>query len=263
MYQAIKFSTHQKIIFLILFLSLFSFAQADEQEPTYEFKDLSPIEKKEDPQISAHLDLGRKAYKSQDYNTALKELKPLAEKGNKNAQYYMGLMYANGHGLPLDTKKAEQWFDKFVQQIGMDGKFNLGVMYYQGSGVPQNYEIAINWFKKAAKDGDYEAQFNLGYFYENGYGAEEDLKEAIKWYQEAANHGLAQAQIKLGEFYSDGYGVAQNNVQAYFWLSLAAEQGNKEATEFRDSIAKEMTKKQIDEAIALTKQWSPTSLPMK
>ena len=38
------------------------------------------------------------AYRSSDYKTALKEWKPLAERGNSEAQYWLGVLYRNGKG---------------------------------------------------------------------------------------------------------------------------------------------------------------------
>ena len=49
--------------------------------------------------ISAQdLQKGLEAYRSSDYKTALKEWKPLAERGNSEAQYWLGVLYRNGKG---------------------------------------------------------------------------------------------------------------------------------------------------------------------
>ena len=42
---------------------------------------------------------GFRAYKSGDYATALREWRPLAEQGNADAQYNLGVMYYNGKGV--------------------------------------------------------------------------------------------------------------------------------------------------------------------
>ena len=51
---------------------------------------------------NADYDAGKTAYDRGDYATALKELKPLAEKGNAKAQSNIGLMYVKGQGVPQD-----------------------------------------------------------------------------------------------------------------------------------------------------------------
>ncbi|MGA2223464.1 MAG: tetratricopeptide repeat protein [Syntrophobacteraceae bacterium] len=54
---------------------------------------------------------GKAAYERGDYAKALKELKPLAEQGNANAQCMMGKMYNEGHGVPQDYVQAHMWFN--------------------------------------------------------------------------------------------------------------------------------------------------------
>lgn len=206
----------------------------------------------------ADLDSGREAYKSQDYEAALKEFMPLAKKGEIHAEYYMGLMYANGYGLSQDPEKAKEWFEKFCKQYEspMDARFNLGVMYFQGKGVPQNYEEAINWFKKAAEGGDSQAQYNLGLFYDNGeYGLPQDREEAAKWYRQAANQGMLSAQNRLGILYAEGRGITRDYVQSYFWFNTAAELGDESAAKSRGIVAKNMSPSQIVEAKRLTHEW--------
>jgi len=41
-----------------------------------------------------------------DNATALRLLRPLADRGDAAAQYYLGLMYANGKGVPRDYAAA-------------------------------------------------------------------------------------------------------------------------------------------------------------
>ena len=50
--------------------------------------------------MSADFEKGLDTAKRGDYATALREWKPLAEQGDADAQYNLGLMYANGHGVP-------------------------------------------------------------------------------------------------------------------------------------------------------------------
>ena len=47
----------------------------------------------------AGLDEGVAAYKQGDYATAHGEWRPLATQGNANAQFFLGFMYYNGHGV--------------------------------------------------------------------------------------------------------------------------------------------------------------------
>ena len=48
---------------------------------------------------------GQDAYNSGDYQTAIAEWQPLAESGDAEAQFGMGLLYANGFGDPSMTTR--------------------------------------------------------------------------------------------------------------------------------------------------------------
>ncbi|MCH8041685.1 MAG: sel1 repeat family protein [Nitrospinae bacterium] len=57
----------------------------------------------------ADLQAGLGAYKRSDYETALKEFRPLAEQGDVSAQYNLGEMYMLGRGVPQDYTQAYVW----------------------------------------------------------------------------------------------------------------------------------------------------------
>ena len=68
------------------------------------------------PASSADFQKGLTAYKSGDYATALRELTPLAEQGNANAQFNLGVMYNSGKGVPQDHKTAVKWWRLAAKQ---------------------------------------------------------------------------------------------------------------------------------------------------
>src|ERR1035437_5906403 len=59
---------------------------------------------------------GQMAYSQQDYKTALQFWQPLAEQGNANAQYSLGIMYDNGFGVKKDYRQAVEWFRRAAVQ---------------------------------------------------------------------------------------------------------------------------------------------------
>ena len=71
----------------------------------------------------------------------------------------------------------------------MDAQFNLGVMYADGKGVPADDQEAALWFRKAAEQGHASAQFRLGLSYANGEGVLEDDVQAYAWINLASIHG--------------------------------------------------------------------------
>ena len=165
-------------------------------------------------------------YQRGDYAKAYLLFKPTAEKGDASAQYALGVMYANGQG------------------------------------VPQDYTEAVKWYRRAAEQGDAMAQYNLGVMYDNGQGVPQDYTEAVKWYRKAAEQGEAQAQVNLGVMYYNGHGVPQDYVLAHMWFNLAfspASKGEERemAGENRDIVASKMTPAQIAEAERLAREWKP------
>ena len=56
------------------------------------------------------------AVKNGDYATALTVFRPLAEKGNADAQNALGRMYLYGLGLRQDSAAAAGWYRKAAEQ---------------------------------------------------------------------------------------------------------------------------------------------------
>ena len=54
---------------------------------------------------------GVAAYNRDDFATALREWTPLAEQGDADAQYNLGVMYRKGHGVPQDKVYAHIWYN--------------------------------------------------------------------------------------------------------------------------------------------------------
>ena len=166
---------------------------------------------------------GEKAHHRGDYATALREWQPLAKQGHAVAQYHLGLLYANGQGVPKDDAQARQWYEKAANQDHADAQVNLGSLYDYRRGVPQ------------------------------------DFKMAVRWYLRAANQRNDLAQRRLGLLYERGDGVPKDYVQAYMWYKLGAANGGKSGAIMRDELAVRMTSDQLTEANKLAREWKPKS----
>lgn len=134
-------------------------------------------------------------------------------------------------------------------------QYELGIIYANGDGVEQNYQEAVKWLRLAAEQGSSAAQATLGGLYSVGDNVPQDYNEALKWSRLAADQGNPQAQTVLGVMYALGQGVNQDFVQALMWLNLSFEQGIEEGGHFRDFIQEKMTAEQIAKAQQLTKEW--------
>ena len=56
--------------------------------------------------------------------------------------------------MPQDDAEAVRWFRKVAEQGDTDAQYNLGLMYTVGSGVPQDYVLAYMWSNLAASQGN-------------------------------------------------------------------------------------------------------------
>jgi TPR repeat protein len=206
-------------------------------------------------------------YNQQNIAEALGQCRPLAEKGDAEAQRYLGLMYLFGKGVPQDHAEALKWFRKAADQGNAVAQFNLGDIltnedwHKEFQDVPLDYVEGTKWLRKAADQGEVAAKGNLGFAYLSGrQGVPQDYAEALKWFRKAADQGNVQAQYKIGVMYRDGQGVPQDYLVAHVWLNLAAAHDTYGygAKRDRDELAAKMTPEQIAEAQRLAREWKPT-----
>ena len=100
---------------------------------------------------------GYQSYLKGDYQAAFDEWLPLAELGDAEAQYNLGVMFDQGASVEQDLSRAASWYRKAAEQGFMDAQTNLGMMYVRGEGVPTDHAEASNWLQRAADMGDAEA----------------------------------------------------------------------------------------------------------
>lgn len=99
-------------------------------------------------------DRAKTAHERGDYAAELAIIRPLAEQGFAFAQFNMGVLYDNGHGLPEDNQKAIEWYRKAAVQGLSQAQINLGLMYEHGEGAPKDVVQAYFWYALADSQGD-------------------------------------------------------------------------------------------------------------
>ena len=180
------------------------------------------------PAAAQTFDAAVEAYERGDYATALAGFQNYAEQGTAAAQFKLGVMYANGEGVPEDDAEAMRWYRLAAEQGYAAAQGYLGVMYGSGEGVPEDDAEAVRWFRLAAEQGNAAAQFNLGFMY------------------------------------ASGEGVPKDDVTAYAWLNIAAAQGQSSANEGKEHVAKHMTQSQVAKAQKLSREyWTRYVIPFQ
>ena len=179
------------------------------------------------------MEQGNRLYAQGSYIQAYREYKPLADRGNAEAQFAIGYMYERG---------------------------NLGGIFGM-FGADPDYGEAGQWYRKAAERGYSKAQSNLGRMYARGLGVARNDAEAAKWYRLAAIQGLSEAQYNLAARYNRGSGVPRDSILSHAWASVAATNSTgttrQSAERLRESEASKLTPKDLSTAQRLAKEWRP------
>ncbi len=168
---------------------------------------------------SGDYETGFEAYEVGEYATALAEWQPLAEEGDANSQYGLGLLYGNGFGVAMDDALALRWYGLAAQQGHAGAQCNLGVIHMNGWGVPMNETVAS------------------------------------RMYLMAAEQGVTEAQIALGVIYAADYSPLYNKEEAYKWFSIADRLGDLNAAPKRDDLARKFTADEAIEADGIVNIW--------
>ena len=168
--------------------------------------------------VAQDFNKGVTAYNSHDYAAALKELTPLANSNDPDAQAILKLMHRRGQGVAKDNKKS------------------------------------FAWYMRAAKQGHVEAQALVGGFFESGVGVLQDDGQAFEWFMLAAKRGHAEAQNRLASINAEK-GTPKDEIPAYMWWSISAANGKTTSAKLRDMTADILKSNEIAQAKALARSW--------
>ena len=164
------------------------------------------------------LEDGHDAFDAKHYQEAYALWKPLAEQGDPDAQYNLGLLYMNGQGVEKNDRTALMWFTRAGQQGIADAQYNAGVMFYLGKGVYPSDITAVKWWQLAAEKGHANAENNLAIMYAFANGVGKDPVKAIALWTAAAEQGHPDAIDSLINAYSGKMvGFKADPAKAKYW----------------------------------------------
>jgi len=93
------------------------------------------------------------AMQSGHYAEAYCNWKPLAKRGDPDAQYNLGWLYANGLGMHVDPSMAAYWWRLAASQDHLDAQFALGFAIVSGDIDSDSIKEGTNLLIKAADAG--------------------------------------------------------------------------------------------------------------
>ena len=196
---------------------------------------------------------GTEAHGRGDFKAALEQWQPMAEAGDRRAQYAIGFMYQFGQGVPLDYKKAFEYFEMAARQNDTDAQYALGMLLEQGLGTGRrDYRAALEWYVRAADGGgNPNADFAAGRMYFRALGTNRNLGAAFERFRKAALQGHPAAQYALGSMFEVGTEtIPENPAQAWFWYSMAAKTDPKVLAEYDPAYRPQVALQGLKERIS-------------
>lgn len=179
----------------------------------------------------------KNAYKSGNYDRALRLFRRASEDGNIVADWYLGHMYRMGRGVQRDDAVAYSYYSRVAEnydpdeddqnrlRITVDAMVRIADYRRTGveaAGIKRDPSYAVqSYLKIATTYGHPSAQYALGVMTLTGQGVRQNPQQGLKWLMAAARkrHPLAEAQ--LGELYSEGRLVRHDGTRALMWYILA------------------------------------------
>ncbi len=173
-----------------------------------------------------------RAYDKGKFKSVIKIATPMAERGDTDFEYLLGITYDNEEYPFHESKRAIEWLSRAAKKKHEFAQFHLGCIYDEGrDGIKPNYENAVKWFELASKSGLYTksgfdiAQWNLGLIKLNIDGKPIDLDGALRAFKLAGEQGNLQSLIMLAALYFDGDHYPQDFQKCFEYSKLAVEHG--------------------------------------
>ena len=138
---------------------------------------------------------GIDAWQKSDYAGAVAIWRPLAEKGDPDAQFNLGQAYRLGRGVPINLAAAKTWFERAASQGHVDAETTLGLLLFQNGSQAEG----LKWLKKAADQGEARALLVYGTALVNGDSVTQDPVLGYAYVSRAAAQGLEPAKQTLDQ----------------------------------------------------------------
>jgi TPR repeat protein len=149
----------------------------------------------------------------------------LADAGNAQGLYLMGLMTNDGFGNKADPQEAFKLLKKAGEMGDADALLELYLYCEMGNGTKQDSEAAVRFLKAAAEKEQPRAMYNMGACLMTGRGMPRDPVAAAQWYGRASDAGHIGATVNLARMYAAGEGVKKDLERANALLDEAEYMG--------------------------------------
>jgi TPR repeat protein len=172
--------------------------------------------------------LGRAYAANQQLPEAMSAYRKAADKGNTAAMVELGVLLANGSGVPKDQAQARKLFERASEAGNPRGVTNLAALSDNG-GAPSDPVKARALLSRAAEKNSAEAQYQLGLMTADGVGGPQDDVAARALFEKAAAQGHPGALVQMGAFAQGGRGGPKDSSAANAYYEKAAALGDEDA----------------------------------
>ena len=179
----------------------------------------------------------------------------MAQNGDAESQYKLGLNYIYGTNVPKDPKTAAEWFSKSADQGYLPARRELGILLASGEAGEQDFDRAIQYLSEAADQLDPSALYHLGIMYEHGIGIQKDLQKAVRMLAYAAEMGYPGADTDAERVDKILYEERKAKLRARPLLNLQISDVDVEA-----ACCKQMLDKLLDEEIVFIDSYKGPAL---
>ena len=136
-----------------------------------------------------------------DYKEAAIILRPLADKGNAEAQYMASQLFAQGKGVVKSTQQSE----RYLRLSAQNGYAPAMEDYSDAAYKKKDYATAYKWMKAAYdKETTSYRGFCLGYMTYVGQGTQADKKEGWEFMYANLDSETSRSKI-IEEFHTEFY----------------------------------------------------------
>src|SRR5688572_22960720 len=147
------------------------------------------------PAMAQSVEAGIQAWQAGTYDEAIRQWRPLADRGDQDAQFNLGHAYRLGRGVPQNMNLAEQWYERAARSGHVEAQAMYGLILFQNG----RRQEAMPYVQGAAERGDARAQYVYGTALFNGDVVERDWPRAYAYMSRAAAQGLPYARSQLTE----------------------------------------------------------------
>lgn len=192
----------------------------------------------------------------------LPALERLAEAGNAEAIYHIGMAYHVGLGVPQDHAKALAAFRQAEALGDPLGAYKLGC-YYGGQGeglVVDDPALALKYKLVAAEAGYALAQHDVGVHFVRS----DNIPLAQQWLEKAAAQGSASSLMVVSAMYNGAPGVKPDAAKtlAYRRLGQAQLPPNEKMSEWITAFADRMSPEDRQRANEIVRNYQPVPTPL-